>query len=467
MLISTEPATGAVIWEGPEGDVDEEVAAARASWAEWAARPLTVRIETLRRVVNTVRARSEQLTDLIARETGKPLWEARAEVEAVLARTDIAVNGYSERTASRKLDGQMTNRTALRHKPHGVLAVVTPHGLPLQVANDHIVPALIAGNAVVFKPSEKTPATAEMLVECFLVGGVPRGALRLLIGGAETGKALCRHPGVDGVLFTGSARVGLALHKQFAETPNKILSLEMGGNNPLLVWDTPTLHAAAIIAVQSAFTTAGQRCTAARRLIVKDGAHEPLLDEIARLIGRLVIAEPHSSPAPFMGPLIDNQAAEHLQEQWLDLILKGGRAITHLQRPIEGRPFLTPGLIDVTGIEKRADEELFGPILQVIRVPDFDAAIAEANATRYGLCAALISEQPSLYERFWANVRAGIINWNRPTNGVPANAPTGGLGLSGNHRPGAYYAADNCAYPVVSGEAEQARASIGIGLRDA
>ena len=467
MLISTEPATGAVIWEGPEGDVDREVAAARASWPEWAARPLTVRIETLRRVVNTIRTRADALADLIARETGKPLWEARAEIEAVNARVDIAVNAYSERTASRKLDGQMSTRTALRHKPHGLLAVITPHSMPAQIANDAIVPALIAGNAVVLKPSDKTPATASMLIECFHAGGVPHGVLRLLVGGTETGKALAKHPGIDGLLFTGSTRAGLPLGRQFAETPNKILSLAMSGNNPMIVWDTPTTHAAAIIVIQSAFLDAGQRCTAARRLIVKDGEHEPLLDEIARLIGRLVIAEPHSSPAPFMGPVIDNEAAESLQEQWLDLILKGGRAITHLQRPIPGRPFLTPGLIDVTGIEKRADEELFGPILQVIRVPDFDAAIAEANATRYGLSAALISDKPALYERFWATIRAGMIHWNRPTNGVPANAPLSGLGWSGNHRPGAYYAADLCAYPVVSGEAEQARASIGIGLRDA
>ncbi|MBA2933015.1 succinylglutamate-semialdehyde dehydrogenase [Sphingomonas sp. CGMCC 1.13654] len=467
MLISTEPATGAVIWEGPEGDVDEEVAAARTSWAEWAARPLTVRIETLRRVVNTIRTRADAFADLIARETGKPLWEARAEIEAVNARVDIAVNGYSERTASRKLEGQMSSRTALRHKPHGVLGVITPHDFPAQIANDLIVPALIAGNAVVLKPSEKTPATARMLAECFHGGGVPQGVLRVIVGGAETGKALAKHPGIDGLLFTGSSRVGLALHRQFAETPTKLLSLAMGGNNPIVVWDSPTIHAAAIIVIQSAFMSAGQRCTAARRLIVRDGEHEALLDEIARLIGRLVIAEPHSSPAPFMGPVIDNEAAEQLQEQWLDLILKGGRAITHLQRPIPGRPFLTPGVIDVTTVDKRADEELFGPILQVIRVPDFDAAIAEANATRYGLSAALISDKPALYERFWANIRAGMVNWNRPTNGVPANAPLTGLGLSGNHRPGAYYAADLCAYPVVSGEAEQARASIGIGLRDA
>ena len=467
MLISTEPATGATLWEGEEGDVDAEVAIARAAWVDWASRPLTVRIETMRRVANVILARTDAFVDLIARETGKPLWEARTEVETVIARIDISVASYLERSASRKLEGQMTSRTALRHKPHGVLGVIGPFNFPAHLPNGHIVPALIAGNAVVFKPSEKTPAVGRFLADCHHAGGVPEACLRVLIGGPEAGKALAEHAGIDGLLFTGSSQAGLALHRQFAETPNKILALEMGGNNPIVVWDSPTVHAAAVLCVQSAYMTAGQRCTAARRLIVRDGAHEPLLDEIAKIVGRLVISEPHGTPTPFMGPVIDNPAADRLQEGWLDLIMKGGRAIAHLQRPDPARPFLTPGLIDVTGIERRADEELFGPILQVIRVPDFDAALAEANATRYGLCAALISDQPKLYDRFWATVRAGIINWNKPTNGVPSSAPFGGVGLSGNHRPGAYYAADHCAYPVVSGEAEQARASIGVGLRDA
>jgi succinylglutamic semialdehyde dehydrogenase len=148
-------------------------------------------------------------------------------------------------------------------------------------------------------------------------------------------------------------------------------------------------------------------------------------------------------------------------------MIKGGRPIRRLDRPVADRPFLTPGIIDVTAVEQRSDVELFGPVLQVIRVADFDAAIVEANATRYGLSASLIGGSPQLYDRFWANVHAGVINWNKPTNGAPSNAPFGGLGQSGNHRPSAYYAADYCAYPVTSSEAEQARASIGIGLRDA
>jgi succinylglutamic semialdehyde dehydrogenase len=319
---------------------------------------------------------------------------------------------------------------------------------------------------VVFKPSEKTPAVGEYLIARFHEAGVPEDVLRCVQGGPDIGKALAAHPGLDGLLFTGSARAGLALHRQFADTPQKILALEMGGNNPLVVWDAPDAYAAALIVVQSAFMSAGQRCTAARRLIVRDGAQEELVAGIVKIAGRVIVDHPHATPAPFMGPVIDNQAADQLQEAFFSLLTKGGRPIKHLERSRDDLPFLTPALIDVTEVKERPDAELFGPVLQLIRVPDFDAALAECNATRYGLAASLIGGGPELYDRFWANVRAGVINWNKPTNGAPSNAPFGGLGLSGNHRPSAYYAADYCAYPVTSSEAEQARASIGIGLRD-
>jgi succinylglutamic semialdehyde dehydrogenase len=466
LMVSTEPATGETLWTGESGDADAEVARARAAWSGWAARPLTVRIETMRRFGNVVRAQKDRFSDLIARETGKPLWEAATEVDAVVGKVDISISAYGERTAQRRLEGALGARVAVRHKPHGVLAVLGPYNFPAHLPNGHIVPALIAGNAVVFKPSEKTPATGEFLVRLFHEAGVPEDVVRCLTGGPEAGKALAGHPGIDGLLFTGSARVGMALHRQFAETPHKILALELGGNNPLVIWNAPDLYAAAVIAVQSAFLSAGQRCTAARRLIVEDGKHEELIATIARLADRLIVDHPHASPAPFMGPVIDNQTADQLQEAFLDLMGRGGRAIRRLDRRSDDKPFLTPAIIDLTEAGKRVDAELFGPVLQVIRVPDFDAAIAEANATRYGLAASLVGGSPELYDKFWANVRAGVINWNKPTNGAPSNAPFGGVGLSGNHRPSAYYAADYCAYPVTSSEAEQARASIGVGLQD-
>jgi len=466
MLVSMDPASGEEIWSGEVGDASAEVAIARSAWPAWAAHSHAFRIEALRRFANIVRKNEQQFAALISHETGKPFWEARTEVASVVNKVEISVDAYAERTPQRKLEAALGNRIAVRHKPHGVLAVLGPYNFPAHLPNGHIVPALIAGNAVVFKPSEKTPATGAFLVECFHKAGIPEGVVRLLVGGPDQGKALAGEPGIDGLLFTGSARAGMSLHRQFAETPQKILALELGGNNPLVVWDAKDIEPAATIVVQSAYLSAGQRCTAARRLIVEDGKEGPLMEAVTAMIDRIVVDHPFADPQPFMGPVIDTSAADHVQEQWLTLMMKGGKPLRRLDRPYEERPYLTPALIDVTDVKDRPDEEIFGPVLQLIRVKDFDAAIDAANNTRFGLAASLVGGNSELYDKFWANVRAGVINWNKPTNGAPSNAPFGGIGLSGNHRPSAFYAADYCAYPVTSVEAEKARASIGEGLRD-
>ena len=465
-LISFEPATGAELWRGKPGNADFEVTAAREAWPKWAAASLSDRIERVRGFANRVRADGEKFADLIARETGKPLWEARTEVESVVNKVDISVRSYAERSSQRRVDGKPGRRSALRHKPHGVLAVLGPFNFPAHLPNGHIIPALIAGNAVVFKPSEKTPAVGQMLVDYLRKSGVPEGVIRILHGGPKEGRELSAHPGLDGLLFTGSSQTGIALHKQFANRPDKILALEMGGNNPMIVWDTRDIHSAAVLVIQSAFLSAGQRCTAARRLIVKDDFYEPFLAEVKRLADRLVIGDPHGEPAPFMGPVIDNEAADLLTESFLALMSHGGHPIKHMARPIEGRTFITPGIIDDTDMVERPDIELFGPLLQVVRVPDFERAIDEANNTRFGLSASLIGGTPQQYDEFWANCRAGLVNWNAPTNGASSSAPFGGVGLSGNHRPSAYYAADYCAYPVVSEENEVPKAMLGIGLKE-
>ncbi|QIQ86642.1 succinylglutamate-semialdehyde dehydrogenase [Erythrobacter sp.] len=465
ILVSTAPATGEEVWRGEHSDVDAAVGRARRAWSEWAARPLADRIDALRRFANAVRDRADEFAELIAREAGKPLWEARTEIDAVMGKVDISVQAYAERTGKKKFDSGIQGTAAVRHKPHGVLAVLGPYNFPAHLPNGHIVPALIAGNAVLFKPSEKTPACGEMLVKCFHEAGVPETVVQLVIGGPEEGKALVAHPGIDGVLFTGSAQAGIAINRKLAANPAKIVALEMGGNNPLVVIDTPKLADAAALIVQSAFTSAGQRCTAARRLVVKDSVYDSLMAELLPLTKRLVVGDPLGDPQPFMGPVIDNETAERLTESFVALMTAGGKVLAHMRRTIPDRPFLTPGIIDVTDIPDRPDIELFGPLLQVIRVPDLDAGIAEANNTRFGLSASLIGGGPEDYGRFWANVRAGIINWNRPTNGASSKAPFGGIGLSGNHRPAAYYAADYCAYPVASTEMDQPRANIGVGLK--
>ncbi|MBI1403674.1 MAG: succinylglutamate-semialdehyde dehydrogenase [Porphyrobacter sp.] len=465
MLVSYEPASGEEIWRGARGDVDAAVATARRAWSPWAALPLTTRIETLRAVANEVRRETEPLAELIAREVGKPLWEARKEVDAVVGKVDISVQAYAERTGKKKFDAGLNASAAVRHKPHGVMVVLGPFNFPTHLPNGHIVPALIAGNAVIFKPSEKAPAAGEALVACFHRAGVPEEVIQLLVGGPEEGKALVAHPGVDGVLFTGSADTGIAINRKLAANPGKIVALEMGGNNPVVVIDTPKIDDAAALVVQSAFATAGQRCTCARRLIVKDSVYDDLMAALIPLTRKLMAGDPLGEPQPFMGPVIDNDTADRLSESFLTLITAGGRPLLHMRRTVPDLPFLTPGIIDVTDITDRPDIELFGPVLQVIRVPDLDAGISEANNTRFGLAASLIGGTPEDYGRFWANVRTGIINWNSPTTGASSKAPFGGIGLSGNHRPAAYYAADTCAYPVASTELDQPRATLGVGLR--
>lgn len=467
-LQSMRPHDGSLLWEGPVADaaaVDAAVVRARTAQRGWAATALEQRIAILHAYRAQVEAHADALARLIAEETGKPFWEAKTEAASTAAKVEISIAAHAERTGSRvgpfKADPGGAEQ-ALRHKPHGVLAVLGPYNFPAHLPNGHIVPALLAGNAVLFKPSELTPAVGEMLAGLWAKAGLPEGLLQVLQGGADTGRALAAAD-TDGLLFTGSATTGAMLALQFAETPQRILALEMGGNNPLVVWDVDDAHvgAAAAIVVQSAFLSAGQRCSCARRLIVRDGAHAALLDRVVALTERLIIDAPFADPAPFMGPVIDNRAADKLVAAAQAM---GGKTIRPLLRLHDGLPFLTPAIVDSTGLST-PDEELFGPFLQLVRVADFDAAIAAANATRFGLSAALLGGDRALYDRFWAGSRAGVVNWNRPTNGAASSAPFGGVGLSGNHRPSAYYAADYCAWPVAGIEAETPHLAMPAGVR--
>lgn len=466
-IISIDPCTGAEVWQGKIGDVDEVVERARRAWPAWAAQSLATRMELVRRFANEVRKDHDKLAELIALETGKPMWDARAEVEQVVARVEISIRANSERNAQRKLDNALQGNTAVRHKPHGVMAIITPFNQPALLPVSHILPALIAGNVVILKPSEKTPATAELIATCFNRAGISAAVVQVLHGGPNEGQELVAHDGVEAVTFCGSAHVGIGINRKLATRPDKMVSLHLGGNNPIVAWDTPKVADAAILIVQSAFSNGGQHCAAARRLIVKDSIYDQLIAELKGLTDRIIVGSQFDEPAAFMGPVIDNMAADGLTESFLYMLSHGGRAIKHLKRMHEQLPFVTPAIIDTTAMADRPDVELFGPILQVIRVNEFDEAIAEANNTRFGLTASLIGGTPQEYNRFWANIRAGVVNWNRPTVGMSAGAPQGGVGLSGNHRPGAYYAADYCAYPVASAELEQPRAIIGAGFREA
>ncbi|WP_338001248.1 succinylglutamate-semialdehyde dehydrogenase [Pseudomonas brassicae] len=452
-LQSLDPVSQKVIWQGQgagAAQVDAAVQAAREAFPAWARQSLEARIAVLEAFAVSLKAHADELAHCIGEETGKPLWEASTEVTSMVNKVAISVQSYRERTGEKS--GPLADATAvLRHKPHGVVAVFGPYNFPGHLPNGHIVPALLAGNSVVFKPSELTPKVAELTVKCWIEAGLPSGVLNLVQGARETGVALAANPGLDGLFFTGSSRTGNALHQQFAGRPDKILALEMGGNNPLVVDQVQDLDAAVYTIIQSAFISAGQRCTCARRLLVPQGAWgDRLLARLVAVSQTLSVGVFDQQPAPFMGSVISLAAAKALLDAQADLLANGAQALLTMTQPHEGGALLTPGILDVTAVAGRPDEEFFGPLLQVIRYSDFEAAIAEANNTQYGLAAGLLSDSAARYQQFWLQSRAGIVNWNKQLTGAASSAPFGGVGASGNHRASAYYAADYCAYPVAS-----------------
>jgi succinylglutamic semialdehyde dehydrogenase len=466
-LQSFRPHDGSLLWEGPiDGPeaVGHAVQRARNAGKGWARAPLDARLAIVRRFAEIVQDKAEMLARTIAEETGKPFWEAKGEAQSVAAKVAISIEAHTARTGTleRPFAADPAGATqAVRHKPHGVLAVLGPYNFPAHLPNGHIVPALIAGNALVFKPSELTPMTGALMQAFWSEAGLPASVLEVVQGGAATGRALAEAE-IDGLLFTGSATTGAALARQFAATPHRILALEMGGNNPLVAWDVAheDLDKAALVVVQSAFLSAGQRCTCARRLIVQRDLSDALLDRVLALVERMRIGSPFDEPQPFMGPLIDNRAADRTLAAFEAL---PGERILPLRRLDPALPFLTPGIVETTG-HLSADEEIFGPVLQWVRVASFEDVIAEANATRFGLAAALLGGDRALFDRFWAESRAGVVNWNRPTNGAASSAPFGGIGWSGNHRPSAFYAADYCAFPVAGIEGQSPHAPLVTGL---
>ena len=450
------PATGETVWKGSaasNGQVEEAVSAARAAFSDWSRRPQADRTTILERYAAEIEARADDIAEAICRDMGKALWEGRAEAGAMKAKIAISEDAQVER-AGVKYQEAAFGSMHLRHRPHGVMAVFGPFNFPGHLPNGHIVPALLAGNTCVFKPSEQAPSVASIMADAFKAAGLPDGCLNIVHGGRDAGGALL-NADINGLLFTGSERAGVHFHKHFAGRPNIILALEMGGNNPIIVWDPAEIEAAADIAAQSAFLTTGQRCSCARRLILPDGKWgDEVLEAIIARAKALKIGA-WDEPDNFMGPLVSESAAEAAIEFQMMLSKAGGKSLRRLKRMERGGGFVTAGVIDVTDA-KVPDEELFGPLLQVIRVPDFETAIARANDTRFGLSGALVCDDDVRWIEAHETMRAGILNRNRPTAGASGALPFGGPGLSGNFRPGAYYAADYCAWPQASQVADTA-----------
>ncbi|PSW11895.1 succinylglutamate-semialdehyde dehydrogenase [Photobacterium rosenbergii] len=467
---SLNPYTNDVVWQGLSAtaeQVEQAVSAARAALVSWRKTPFVERQAIVERFAELVKAHSEAIAVVIAEETGKPLWETRTEAGAMVGKIAISLRAYQERTGEKQKEVAGT-QAVLRHRPLGVMAVFGPYNFPGHLPNGHIVPALLAGNTVVFKPSDLTPKVAEETMKLWQLAGLPDGVINLIQGARATGEELAGAKGIDGLLFTGSANTGHLLHRQFAGQPGKMLALEMGGNNPMVISrHYGELDATVYTIIQSAFISAGQRCTCARRLYLPHGEEgDRILARLLELTRQIRVGGQFDEPAPFMGAQVSVQAADNIMQAQSQLLELGGEALLPATRG-QGA-IVTPGIIDVSQIAELPDEEYFGPLLQVARYHGLDDAVEKANDTRYGLSAGLVSTDDGEWQYFIEHIRAGIVNRNRQLTGASGDAPFGGPGASGNLRPSAYYAADYCAYPMASMEGEQtelpAQLSPGITL---
>jgi len=454
---SLNPASDAVVWEGEEASeqtVLQAIESAGEAFDGWRQLSFKDRCNVVLAFKEKLALKQLALATVISDETGKPLWETKQEVGAMLGKIDISIEAHLNRCGD--TIKEMGDRVSvIRHQPHGIVVVLGPFNFPGHLPNGHIIPALLAGNVVLFKPSEFTPKVAEMMMAIWLDAGLPSGVINMVHGGKYIGQSLVNHPSVKAVFFTGSSAVGQFLKTTLIDNPDKILALEMGGNNPLIVTSYSNVDAVILNIIQSAYITAGQRCTCARRLIVvQDSQTDALLNKLATAIKRIKVGVYTNKPEPFMGPLVQPMMKTMLLQAEADYIKDGAKSLVPFTEPIKTGSFLTPALLDISSVPNFRDTEYFGPMLVVTRVTCMEDALIAANRTKYGLSAGLLSDSDDDYNYFYNTIKAGIVNRNVPTTGASSGAPFGGIKASGNYRPSAYYAADYCSYPVSSIESK-------------
>lgn len=432
--------------------LDTVCISAHKAAALWKYKSLEERITYIKTVKDLFIQRTDAIAQVIARETGKPLWESTGEAKALAAKITVTIDHSLKLVQSEKIENILPQVTGLtQFKPQGVLAVIGPFNFPAHLANGHIIPALLTGNTVIFKASEKTPATAQILAEVFHDAGLPSGVFNLVQGRAQLSESLVEHELVDGVLFTGSYDVGLKIKKQLLNHPGKILALEMGGKNSSLVWEDTNIKKAVYENIVASFITSGQRCSCTSQILIHKSIYDKFVDTFVKAIANIKIG--HWSESVFMGSLIDEQAvSRHLNAQE-QAVNEGGQVLfkgKKLDLKHKGH-YVSPSVLSFSTHKQSSpyqNRELFAPQVSLYKVADFDQASFIINSSGFGLVASLFSNNETLHNKAFLDWKVGLLNINRATTGASSRLPFGGLGKSGNHRPSAHFAVQYCTTPV-------------------
>ena len=430
--------------------VEEACTIGKEASLSWMQVPLEERKTYLLRLKEVFQKKFRELAEVIARETGKPLWEARGETRALAGKVSVTLCDSLKLIQDVQIPQAMGDKPGwIRFRPRGLIAIIGPFNFPMHLPNGQILAALLSGNTVIFKPSEKTPASGQYLAECFDEAGFPKGVFQMIQGGGSVSSRLCENPLVDGILFTGSFTTGEKIRASVARHYNKILALEMGGKNSALIWDYKDLKQAISETLKGSFWTTGQRCSSTSHIILNKALSSNFKQAFIKHTEKLSIG--HWKNNPFMGPLIDEESVQRFFHYQKNIKKEGGECLLEGQKlsELQGH-YVTPGVYQLKFNPDSSfqTEETFTPQVGIYEVDTLEEALNIINYSEYGLVLSLFSENRQVQEEVFYRAKVGLLNYNRSTCGASARMPFGGMGRSGNDRPGGVSMISSCVTPV-------------------
>ena len=437
------------IFEWPKEDLNypkEILQKGMEAYLPWTKLPLSNRVKKLRPLKTLFKKNFKEMAQLLSRETGKPLWESEGEVKALMAKTDFVLGPALDRIKTQKIPQA---KGQIRFKSRGLTLVIGPFNFPFHLPFGQILPALIAGNSLIFKPSEKAPACGQKLTEIFDQLKLPKGVFQMIQGGAKISRSLCSHPAFKGLLFTGSFEVGQKIKKAVLKDSSKLLALEMGGFNSALIWDYKDKKQALEETLKGCFWTTGQRCSSTSQILVHKKIFSDFVPDFIQLAQK--IKPDHWRKNPFMGPLIDSLFFKRFFAIQKKIKKVGGEILLKGEKLKNKKGwYVTPAIYKMNPRIKShlQTKENFTPQVFIYEVDSLDQAIQLINSSGYGLVLSLFTEKKRVQSEIFYQAQVGLINYNLSSIGASGWLPFGGLGKSGNDRPAGAFAIDSCVSPL-------------------
>jgi succinylglutamic semialdehyde dehydrogenase len=466
------------LWEAPIDykDVDKVVESANTGFKTWRKYSEENRNQLLKKYQEEVSKRKDDIALAISYEMGKPLWEAKTEVASVISKVAVTIEESLPRVKNKTFENILPNtRGHIIYKPIGPSLIIGPFNFPCHLANGQILSALVAGNSIIFKASEKTFYSAQLLIECFHAAGFPEGVINFILGDGEVARRLLKEKSIKGVFFTGSKEVGKKILDITHHDLSKLVSLELGGKNTSILHHDANLDHAIPEILKACFLTSGQRCTSTSIIAINKKIEDEFIGRFHDLAKKIIIDHPvEYIREPFMGPLVDQSAVDSYllfmgmaKREGIEELMRGKQ----LDKNKKGY-YVTPSIHRAAKWSNDSmflQSEIFGPNVTFIPYDTIDEAISIANATEYGLASAIFTRDQSLYQYCLEEIDSGLLNFNRSTVGASAKLPFGGVKNSGNYRPAALTTIDACVYQmsgleVTNDTAEDLNTIVGLEL---